>query len=161
VNTWNLNSYTIGNPINFIDPTGHWADDIHKEFNDFAIKRKKRKIMNRLSRHHKVKTVWDKVRLNAGNLLIDDEKGTYPGDSAWHGHGSSSTIQSNQLDLAKRAWDNKNYAKAFYEIGKALHAIQDFTAHTINGKAAKEYGATTNTEPSSYIKNKFKNRLKK
>lgn len=135
-NNWYV--YCGNNPVNMVDPTGMWAQKIHK--------RMTRKAFNDV----KAELGWEDdgypATLLSGSTLPDRSK-KYASHN-WHGHKGYVKVKNNQLKKAVAAWRNNNKEKAYRELGKGLHTIQDHYAHTF-----RKDGNTINTW--SYVKNKF------
>ncbi len=109
--------------MNNTDPTGLWGKERHKNFTNRAI--------DSLLGIKEITVKQLKIaRRNLSNGSIYPDQ-VLKGVRKWHGHEDWEKVKERQFRRAKRHWKKKEYAKAYLEIGKALHTIQDFYAHNV------------------------------
>lgn len=166
-NNWYV--YCGNDPINKIDSTGMWSGKIHKEVTESAFDNIKlsKKMRNKLKRNIALKF------LLSGCVYPDKARSDNEAykDGKWHGHNFRQTIMTKQIEKAKKMWKNKQYKKAYWEIGKALHTIQDFYAHNVvldgvvtnsrkvaNGWFYEKNGIVNVTKHEDYFTRKFINK---
>jgi hypothetical protein len=106
----------------FVDPTGLWGKTVHQEMTESAYAGLKLKRPKTAAKH-----------LNKGSIEPDL---SLVGVHEWHGHGVKG-VKKSQLVKAKGLWKKGKYADAYFEIGKAMHAIQDYYAHRVKYKKKK------------------------
>ena len=131
--------YCGNDPVNMVDPTGMWSKNIHKKMSTKALK-----AIEQLME-------WTDGEVPESLLLgstYPDRIKKYQKLHKWHGHKGYVKVKNNQLKKAVKAWMNNKKKKAYRELGKGLHSIQDHYAHTF----VKD-GKTVNTW--SYVKEKF------
>lgn len=113
--------YCGNDPINMIDPTGMWTKKVHEEITEIAF--------------NDVKVNLKRSGMALGSLLkgcvFPDDNYRGKGNHKWHGHPGYYKILKNQLKVAKQRWGERKYKDAYFEIGKAIHTIQDFYAHRV------------------------------
>ena len=141
--------YCGNDPINMIDPSGMWMGYDHKNIT--------KKAFNEVTSLQKLISSESNEllkKIKDGCVFPDDDSSGLRDIRAWHGHKGYSTIKNKQLSKAVKLWKKDKHAKAFVELGKGLHAIQDHYSHTFRKK-----GKDVNTW--SYVKGKFYKKDKK
>ena len=141
--------YCGNDPINMVDPSGRWMGYDHKKIT--------KKAFNEVTSLQKLISSESNEllkKLKEGCVFPDDDSSCLRDIRAWHGHKGYSTIKNKQLNKAVKLWKKDKHAKAFIELGKGLHAIQDHYSHTFRKK-----GKDVNTW--SYVKGKFYKKDKK
>jgi len=127
----NLSAYVGGNPLNRIDPSGLWGEDIHSgignsQYGTYAWARQAGF------------TDYAAQMIAYANNAVDEVAwaGWYPGfgDQSRHFNqsacGDSRANWSNlEFDRAIAAYNSGNFEAALGHIGKGLHSIQDYFAH--------------------------------
>ncbi len=122
--------YCGNDPVNMVDPTGMWSGKIHKEISGDAL--------------DEADNVTNDSNTMRGLLegCIDPDK-TYSGINKWHGHAGYAKVMEHQIFKARKLWlegkkkkKNKKkrkqkYYKAYFELGRGLHVVQDFYAHNV------------------------------
>ncbi len=129
--------YCGNDPVNMVDPTGMWSGKIHKDITQKAYEKVKSKFKNRKNALAKLKegcTYPDWAR--SYNNVQNKKTNKFYKNGRWHGHGGYYNVMVQQLSVAITKWKKSKYEEAYFEIGKALHTIQDFYAHNVklNGK---------------------------
>ena len=129
--------YCGNDPVNMVDPTGMWGGKTHEDITRKAYEKVKNKFKNRKNALEQLKKGctypdWARSYKNVPNKKTNQ----FYKSGRWHGHGGYYNVMVQQLTVAKARWKNSNYQEAYFEIGKALHTIQDFYAHNVklNGK---------------------------
>ena len=157
--------YCDNDPVNMVDPTGMWGGDVHKAMT--------RKAFNKIRK----KLGWEKGEYPEELLegcVIPDGKRKYRKQHKWHGHKGYASVKNKQLEKAVKLWKKGKKERAYTELGKGLHTIQDHNAHTFqrNGKTVntwsyakerfyidKKTGAVIAGKYPQYINKKFMNSL--
>lgn len=157
--------YCDNDPVNMVDPTGMWGGDVHKAMT--------RKAFNKIRK----KLGWKKGEYPEELLdgcVIPDGKRKYRKQHKWHGHKGYASVKNKQLEKAVKLWKKGKKERAYTELGKGLHTIQDHNAHTFqrNGKTVntwsyakerfyidKKTGAVIAGKYPQYINKKFMNSL--
>lgn len=132
-NNWYV--YCGNDPINMIDPTGMWSKKIHKRISTIAYNR----VITSFIINKKIKRKDALKQIKNGSVYPDTARKDGISEyrkGKWHGHESFRSVTKVQFNLAVSTWKKKKYKQAYFEIGKAMHAIQDYYAHNVvlNGK---------------------------
>ena len=130
--SWNLYTYCSSNPVNYIDPSGHWTITIHKKIAKWVFKSFKKRLKIKGFRKGKIKK-----NLKKGSVWPDKKKKLNKKtkkNQEYHGFAGFVSLRANFRDNAKKYFNDGKYAKAFKAIGKGLHTTQDYYAHHV------EYG---------------------
>jgi len=143
----NIYTYTDNNPVNGVDPDGEWTRAIHERLTRTAISHALVGLI--LAKYRIPNTVANRNlahrALVKGSVLPDVSRQRYTAAAGWHGFRQNNRtsvhrVIRNQYSRAHNALLRGNIALGFVELGKALHTIQDSTAHyRIGGRVQHDW----------------------
>ena len=148
------NKDCAGDPINYTDPTGHWHGKDHLSMTQ--------RVINSVGNMN----AKQKKELKRGCTYPDVERElrrrTIYAQGEFHGGADHAEMKVFQLKQAKLWW-KFDKARAYLELGIALHGIQDYYAHRVQLKKGAKYIRIRTKELSKkkYWSEDLKNKYKK